>query len=184
MNRNSNRIAYPIILAAALGFAACGGAAEKTGGDTKTAAASPTVNAASATPTTDVGANAVASNANAAPNAQASAGGAATTPAAPPATAASPAAAPRAAGNAPQAKGPTPQIGSGGNDLFLFTQARAAINEDADLKAANVVIEVKEGVVTLSGAVASAALKSKAEELARGAGAKGVKNQLRVSAGR
>ena len=43
------------------------------------------------------------------------------------------------------------------------------------------VIEVKEGVVTLSGTVASAALKSKAEQLARGAGSKGVKNQLRVS---
>ena len=55
---------------------------------------------------------------------------------------------------------------------------------DADLKAANLIIEVKEGVVTLSGNVASAALKSKAEELARGAGAKNVKNQLRVSAGR
>jgi hypothetical protein len=54
----------------------------------------------------------------------------------------------------------------------------------AKVKAANVVVEVKEGVVTLSGSVASAALKSKAEELARGAGAKDVKNQLRVSAGR
>lgn len=79
---------------------------------------------------------------------------------------------------------PKPQIGSGGNDLFLFTQARAAINNDADLKAANVVVDVKEGVVTLSGTVASAALKSKAEELARGVGPKDVKNQLKVSAGR
>lgn len=176
---NRNRIARLIILAAALGFAACGGAAEKSGGDTKTVSASPTVNAASPTPTTVGAANAGASNADAAPDVQASAGGVATAPAT------SPTPAPRgASGSAPQAKGPTPQIGSGGNDLFLFTQARAAINGDDGLKAANVVIEVKEGVVTLSGAVASAALKSKAEELARGAGAKGVKNQLRVSAGR
>ncbi|MCA1614739.1 MAG: BON domain-containing protein [Acidobacteria bacterium] len=79
---------------------------------------------------------------------------------------------------------PTPQIGSGGNDFFLFTQARAAINGDPDLKAANLVVDVKGGVVTLSGTVASAALKSKAEQLARGAGAKEVRNQLRVSAGR
>ncbi|HEX8293485.1 MAG TPA: BON domain-containing protein [Pyrinomonadaceae bacterium] len=79
---------------------------------------------------------------------------------------------------------PTPQIGSGGNDFFLFTQARAAINNDSDLKAANVVVDVKGGVVTLSGAVANAALKSKAEQLARGAGSKEVRNQLRVSAGR
>lgn len=176
---NSKRIAHLIILAAALGFAACGGAAERSGGDGKAANTSPTVNAASPAPTNDVATNAGASNANAATTVQASAGGAAAT-----APVASPTAAPRGAGNTPQAKVPTPQIGSGGNDLFLFTQARAAINEDADLKAANVVIEVKEGVVTLSGAVASAALKSKAEELARGAGAKGVKNQLRVSAGR
>jgi len=175
---NRNRIAYLIILSAVLGFAACGGAAEKSGGDGKAADASASVNAASPAPTNDGVANAGASNANAAPDVQASAGGAATTPAASPATE------PRAAGRATQAKVPTPQIGSGGNDLFLFTQARAAINDDADLKAANVVIEVKEGVVTLSGAVASPALKSKAEELARGAGAKDVKNQLRVSAGR
>lgn len=175
---NSNRFTYLIIFAAALSFAACGGAAERSGGDSKAANASPTVNAASPAPTNDAGANAVAANANAAPTVQASAGGAATTPAA------SPTATPRGTGSAPQAKMPTPQIGSGGNDFFLFTQARAAINNDADLKTANVVIEVKEGVVTLSGAVASAALKSKAEELARGAGAKDVKNQLRVSAGR
>jgi hypothetical protein len=96
----------------------------------------------------------------------------------------SPASGSRGAGSAPQAKAPAPQIGSGGNDLFLFTQARAAVNDDADLKAANLIIEVKEGVVTLSGNVASAALKSKAEELARGVGAKDVKNQLRVSAAR
>lgn len=178
---NSNRIAYLIILAAVLGFAACGGAGDRSGGDGKAAGASTSVNAASPAPTADAGANAVAANASAAPAVQASAGGAAaaaTTPAA------SPANAPRGAGSAPQAKAPTPQIGSGGNDFFLFTQARAAINGDEDLKAANVIIEVKEGVVTLSGAVASAALKSKAEGLARRAGAKNVKNQLRVPAGR
>jgi osmotically-inducible protein OsmY len=79
---------------------------------------------------------------------------------------------------------PTPQIGSGGNDFSLFTQARAAINNDPDLRAANVIIDVKEGVVTLSGTVSNAALKSKAEQLARGAGSKEVRNQLRVSAGR
>ena len=167
-----NRLAHLIILAAALCFSACGGAAESSGGDTKTAGTSPTVNAATAAPT------AVASNADAAPTAQAPAGGADAQ------QGASPAPASRASVNAPSAKTPKPQIGSGGNDLFLFTQARAAINNDADLKAANVVVEVKEGVVTLSGSVANAALKSKAEELARGAGAKDVKNQLRVSAGR
>lgn len=156
-----NRLA--IILAAALGFAACGGASENSGGDSKPAGTPTTVNAASPAPATDGGANAAPASADAAP---------------------APASESRASVNAPAAKVPKPQIGSGGNDLFLFTQARAAIDDDADLKPANLIIEVKEGVVTLGGNVASAELKSKAERLARGAGAKDVKNQLRVSAGR
>lgn len=175
---NSNRLARLITLAAAVGFAACGGAAEKQGSDTKAADASPTANTASAAPSTNGGANTVAASANATPAPATSTGDAATQQSTPPAPQS------RASVNAPAAKTPKPQIGSGGNDLFLFTQARAAINNDADLKAANLIVEVKEGVVTLSGNVASAALKSKAEELARGAGAKDVKNQLRVSAAR
>ena len=79
---------------------------------------------------------------------------------------------------------PRPQIGSGGNDLFLFTQARAALGSDAELKGANPVVEVKDGVLTLSGTVATPAQKSRAEQVARGiGGVKAVKNQLRVSAG-
>lgn len=171
---NRNRFARLITLAAAVCFAACGGAVERQGGDTKAAGASPTVNASSPAPAADAGANTVA--ANTAP--------ATSTNEAAPQQSASPAPTSRASVNAPAAKTPKPQIGSGGNDLFLFTKARAAINNDADLKAANLIVEVKEGVVILSGNVASAALKSKAEELARGAGAKDVKNQLRVSAAR
>ncbi len=83
-----------------------------------------------------------------------------------------------------QAIPPKPQIGSGGNDFSLFTQARAALNNDAELKGANITVEVKEGVVTLSGALANAAQKSKAEQLVRAVGGvKAVKNQLRVSGG-
>lgn len=79
---------------------------------------------------------------------------------------------------------PKPQIGSGGNDFSLFTQARAALSADAELKGANVVVEAKEGVLTLSGAVASTEQKARAEQLARGvSGVKLVKNQLRVSGG-
>lgn len=172
-NMNRNRLVYLIILAAALGLSACGGAAESSGGDKKAANAPPPVNATSSpAPAAEVGAN--ANNAAAVPSPS---GVAAATPVASPTT-------PPRAGSAPQAKPPTPQIGSGGNDLFLFTQARAAINDDEDLKDANVIIEVKDGVVTLSGDVASAALKTKAEKLARVAGTKDVRNQLRVSAGR
>lgn len=76
---------------------------------------------------------------------------------------------------------PKPQIGSGGNDFFQFTQARAAIGADPDLKTTNIVVDVKGGVVTLSGTVASAAQKSKAEQLMRGvAGVKTVNNGLQI----
>lgn len=167
-----------LILVAALNIAGCGGGAEQAGSVNKAAGASTDINAASPTPTTDGGASTVATTAESAPTLKASAGNDATR------QGASPTPESRAAGKAPQAKMPTPQVGSGGNDLFLFTQARAAINNDPDLKTANVVIDVKEGVVTLSGTVASAELRSKAEQLARGVGSKAVKNQLRVSAGR
>ena len=175
---NRNRLTNLFILAAALIFSGCGGGAERSGGDTKAAAASPRGDAASPTPAAVGGANAVATPASDATTVPASGGEAAARQDAPSAPA------PRGAGSAPPAKMPTPQIGSGGTDFFLFTQARAAINGDSELKAANVVIEVKGGVVTLSGTVASAALKSKAEQLARDAGSKEVRNQLRVSAGR
>jgi hypothetical protein len=172
-----NRLIKLLIISATLNFSACGGAADKAGGDGKTAVASPTVNTAAPAPKTDGVANAVATPA-AATTLPASTG----EPAA--RQGASNASESRAAGGAPPAKMPTPQIGSGGNDFFLFTQARAAINNDPDLKAANLVVDVKGGVVTLTGTVASAALKSKAEQLAREAGSKEVRNQLRVSAGR
>lgn len=174
---NRNRLKRLLILAAALGFFGCGGAVEKAEGD-KAAGTSTGVGAASPTPMPVGVANAVATPADAAHTLPASAGESAARQGATSAPGS------RGAGSAPPAKMPTPQIGSGGNDLFLFTQARAAINNDSELKAANVAIEVKEGVVTLSGTVASAALKSKAEQIARGAGSKEVRNQLRVSAGR
>lgn len=178
---NRSKLAYLLVIAAALNFSGCGGAAESAGGDGKKAVAASNVNATSPTPASNVATDIATTPADTTPAtpAPAASGGVAT-----PATAASPAAESRGTRAAPPSKMPTPQIGSGGNDLFLFTRTRAAIDGDPDLKASNLVIEVKEGVVTLVGTVASAALKSKAEELARGAGPKGVRNQLRVSAGK
>ncbi len=176
MNRNG--MINLLILASALIFNGCGGGTGNASGDSGAANAASGVSAASPSPTADGRANVTQSNADAAPAATASADVAAAR------QVASPASASRGAGSAPPAKMPTPRIGSGGNDLFLFTQARGAINNDPDLKTANVVVEVKEGVVTLSGTVASAALKSKAERLVRDVRPKEVSNQLRVSAGR
>ncbi len=73
--------------------------------------------------------------------------------------------------------------GGGGNDFFLYTQARAAVNSDAGLSAAKLTLDVKDGVVTLSGTVPNAALKARAEELVRGAGPAAVRNQLRLASG-
>lgn len=77
---------------------------------------------------------------------------------------------------------PSPQIGTGGNDFLLFTQARAALVSDAELKTANITIDVQAGVLTLNGTIANAAQKTKAEQLVRAvSGIKSVKNQLRIS---
>ena len=80
----------------------------------------------------------------------------------------------------PGAKEPVPQIGSGGGDLVLFTQARSALNSDPEL-INSVIIEIKEGNVILNGSVTSAAQKAKAGQLVQSVkGIKSVKNNLRV----
>lgn len=81
----------------------------------------------------------------------------------------------------PQVKEPTPQIGSGGDDMSLFTQARGVLSSDKELSNA-VIIEIKEGNVTLNGKVSSEAQKAKALQLVQSVkGIKSVKNNLRVS---
>jgi len=78
---------------------------------------------------------------------------------------------------------PKPQIGSGGNDFYAFTQARSAIAADEELKSSSVIIEISGGVATLTGSVAGDSQKQKAERLVRSVqGVTGVKNQLRISA--
>ena len=81
----------------------------------------------------------------------------------------------------PPANIPQTKIGSGGNDLSLLASARAALSTDKNL-INSVVVEVKEGSVTLSGKVSSEEQKNKAEELVRGVqGVKNIKNNLRVA---
>lgn len=177
MNRNGQRVL--LVLAAALVFSACGGAGGNGGSSNAGVAASSNVNAASSAPAADGAANVAQANSSAvAPTPLTPTGGAVQ----PGATANSGA---RSSSNAaPKTEFPKPQIGSGGGDFSLFTQVRGALNADAELKAANIIIEVKEGVVTLGGTVASAGQKSKAEQLVRGVGPKGVKNELKVSSGK
>lgn len=168
MHRNGLKILLGLTVALIL--SSCGAAAEKGG---ERASATPSANTPAPAPTAAGTPDAATTNASAA-----------ATPATTTASAPQDGARPnnsRSTGSAQPA--PTPVIGSGGNDLFLFTQARAAINADPELRALNLVLDVKDGVVTLSGAVASAAQKSKAEQLVRTVGPKSVKNQLRVSNG-
>lgn len=177
---NMNRLTI-LLAAASLFLVGCGGAGEKAGGDNAKASAPSNVGAAASTAPTSAG------NVNAAPTNNGATAADARTPqttvaAAAPRAGATPSSNTRVVNNAPPAKMPEPQLGSGGNDFYLFTQARGALNADAELKTANLVLDVKAGVVTLSGTVASAAQKSKAEELVRSVGAKSVKNQLRVAA--
>lgn len=83
--------------------------------------------------------------------------------------------------SAPPVKEPTPQIGSGGGDMFLFTQVRSALSSDTELLNA-VIVEIKEGNATLTGNVTSEAQKIKAGQLIKSVqGIKSVKNNLRVS---
>ena len=83
--------------------------------------------------------------------------------------------------SAPPVKEPTPQIGSGGGDMFLFTQVRSALSSDTELLNA-VIVEIKEGNATLTGNVSSEAQKIKAGQLIKSVqGIKSVKNNLRVS---
>lgn len=77
-------------------------------------------------------------------------------------------------------KQPTPQIGSGGNDMALFAQVRGALSSDKEL-INKVIVEIKEGNATLTGSVSSEAQKKKAEQLVKGVqGIKSVKNNLKV----
>lgn len=176
MNRNRLNILL-VIVAASLAASGCGGG--KAGGNSVETTATSNANASSSVSAADGGANVAPANGAAVASSQTAAGvGAASQQ-----QAVSQGSGSRGASNKPTANIPKPQIGSGGNDFYLFTQARAALNADAELKAANIVVDIKEGVATLSGAVKSAEQKSKAEQLVQAAGLKTVKNQLRVSSG-
>ena len=84
--------------------------------------------------------------------------------------------------NSPAAvKEPAPKIGSGGDDLALFTQARGALSADQELLT-GVIVEIKEGKAALTGKVSSEAQKKKAEQMVQNVrGIKGVQNNLRVA---
>jgi len=75
-------------------------------------------------------------------------------------------------------------VGSGLNDGWLWVKARFDLAAADDLRDSTINVDVDNAVVTLTGTVASAAQKARAETVAKAVeGVKSVKNQLKVSAG-
>ena len=72
-------------------------------------------------------------------------------------------------------------IGTGANDGWLWTKTRALLAAADDLRDSTINVDVDNGVVTLSGSVASAAQKASAEKVAKSVeGVASVKNNLTV----
>src|SRR6266498_2915377 len=73
-------------------------------------------------------------------------------------------------------------IGAGLNDGWLWTKARFELAAASDLRDSTINVDVSDGVVTLTGTVANAAQKAKAEQIVKSLdGVKAVKNMLKVS---
>ena len=75
-------------------------------------------------------------------------------------------------------------VGSGLNDGWLWVKTRFDLAAADDLRDSTINVDVDNAVVTLSGTVASAAQKTRAEQVAKAVdGVKSVKNMLKVAAG-
>jgi hyperosmotically inducible protein len=82
-----------------------------------------------------------------------------------------------------QAKGLGRKIGTGLDDGWLWTKARFDLAAADDLRDSTINVDVENAVVTLSGTVANAEQKAKAESVAKSIdGVKSVKNMLKVAA--
>ena len=72
-------------------------------------------------------------------------------------------------------------VGTGLNDGWLWVKARFDLAAADDLRDSTINVDVDKGVVTLTGTVASAAQKTRAEAVVKTVeGVTGVKNQLKV----
>jgi hypothetical protein len=82
-----------------------------------------------------------------------------------------------------QARGSGRTIGTGLNDSWLWVKTRFDLAAADDLRDSTVDVDVDKAVVTLTGTVASAAQKTRAEQVVKTVeGVKSVKNQLKVAA--
>lgn len=75
------------------------------------------------------------------------------------------------------------KIGTGANDGWLWVKTRFDLATADDLRDSTINVDVDNAVVTLTGSVASAAQKTRAEAVAKAVeGVRSVRNQLRVGA--
>lgn len=75
------------------------------------------------------------------------------------------------------------KVGTGANDTWLWIKTRFDLAAADDLRDSTINVDVDNDVVTLSGTVASAAQKARAEAVAKSVeGVKSVRNQLKVEA--
>ena len=75
-------------------------------------------------------------------------------------------------------------VGTGVNDGWLWVKTRFDLAAADDLRDSTINVDVDKAVVTLSGTVASAAQKTRAEQVAKAVeGVTSVRNQLKVSTG-
>jgi osmotically-inducible protein OsmY len=75
-------------------------------------------------------------------------------------------------------------VGTGVNDGWLWVKTRFDLAAADDLRDSTINVDVDKAVVTLTGTVASAAQKTKAEQVAKAVeGVTSVKNMLKVSSG-
>jgi hyperosmotically inducible protein len=76
------------------------------------------------------------------------------------------------------------KVGTGANDTWLWIKTRFDLAAADDLRDSTINVDVDNDVVTLSGTVASAAQKTRAEAVAKAVeGVKSVRNQLKVQTG-
>jgi len=80
-----------------------------------------------------------------------------------------------------QAKSAGSKIGTGAEDLWLWTKTRGELLAADDLRDSTINVDVDNSVVTIKGTVPTAAQKTKAEQVAKAvADVKSVKNELKV----
>ena len=81
-----------------------------------------------------------------------------------------------------QARGSGRSIGTGLNDAWLWTKARFDLAAADDLRDSTINVDVDNAVVTLTGTVANAAQKTRAQQVVKSVeGVKSVKDQLKVA---